>query len=86
MINKKLPQRKAMVLNGKNNQKHIQDEIAYIYYTHVFTNPEIALSKKFKKHVFEQFEFTDQLCLLAIDKIYLVDKWRKQFRSLYLEI
>lgn len=39
---------KAIILNGKNNQKYIQQKIANKGYTHVFTSPEIALSKKFK--------------------------------------
>lgn len=42
--------------------------------------------KKFKKHVLNQNEFTDRLCLLAIDEIYLVDEWGKQFKPLYAEI
>ena len=76
MINH-LPHGKAIVLNGENNQKHVQDDIARGNYTHVFTSPEIALSKKFKKHVLDRNEFTDRLCLLAIDKIHLVDEWGK---------
>lgn len=41
-------------------------------YTHVFTNPEIVLSKRFKKSVLDQIFFIDRFTLLAIDKIYLV--------------
>lgn len=59
MINKKLSQSKAMVFNSKNNQKHVQDEIACRCYIHVFTSPEIELLKKFKKHVLDQPEFID---------------------------
>lgn len=74
MINR-IPTSKAFVLNGKNNQKHIQKEAAKGGYTHIFTSPEIALFKQFKKHVLDDTEFTDRLCLLAIDEIHLVDQW-----------
>lgn len=55
-------------------------------YTYVFISPEIALLKKFKKHVLDRPEFTDWLYLLAIDEIHLVDEWGKQFQPLYSEI
>lgn len=85
LINK-LPRGKAMVLNGENNQKDMQLEIAKGGYTHIFTSPEIALSKKFKKNVLDSSQFTDRLCLLAIDEIHLVEEWGKGFRPLYAEI
>lgn len=74
MINH-LPYGKPIILNGENNQKHVQDDIAQGNYTHIFTSPKIAFSKKFKKHFLDRNEFTDRLCLLAIDKIHLVDEW-----------
>lgn len=73
MINH-LPNEKAIVLNDENNQKYLQDNIARWNYTHVSTSPEIALSKKFKKHVFDWNKFTNWLYFLAIDKIHLVDE------------
>lgn len=85
MINKIL-HRKAIVLNSKNNQKHIQQKIANKGYTYIFTSFEIALSKMFKQHVLDQHQFTDQLCFLAIDKIHLVEEWGKSFRPLYVDI
>lgn len=36
----------AIVLNGENSEKNIQLSIATESYTHVFTSPEMALSKK----------------------------------------
>lgn len=73
MINR-LPQGKAIVLNGENNQKSVFAGVARGHYTHVFTSPEIALSKKFKKCMLDQQTFTDRLYLLAIDEIHLVDE------------
>ncbi|MCJ1348467.1 hypothetical protein MMC31_006699 [Peltigera leucophlebia] len=86
MINKKLPNGHAIVLNGDNNKESTQCEIARGHYTHVFTSPEIALSKKFKKNILDQHLFTDRLCLLAVDEIHLVKEWGRQFRPLYAEI
>lgn len=85
LINK-LPRGKAIVLNGENNQKDMKLEIARGGYNHVFTSPEIALSKKFKKNILDNSQFTDRLCLLAIDEIHLVEEWGKAFRPLYAEI
>lgn len=73
MINQ-LPNGKALVLNGKNNHKHVYKQVIKEGYIHIFTNLEIALSKKFKKFFFDNLEFTDWLCLLAVDKIYLDDQ------------
>lgn len=86
IINTKLPNGHAIELNGDNNKESTQREIARGYYTHVFTSPEIALSKKFKKNVLDQHLFSDRLCLLAVDEIHLVEEWGKQFRPLYAEI
>lgn len=86
MINVRLPKGNAIVLNGDNNQENTQQIIATGDYTHVFTSPEIALSKKFKKNILDQNVFTYRLCLLAVDRIYLVKEWGKQFRPLYAEI
>ena len=72
MINQ-LPQDKAIFFNGENNPKSILAEVPCEHYTHVFTSPEIALSKKFKKCILDQQFFTNRLCLLAIDEIHLID-------------
>lgn len=73
MINR-IPNSKALVLNGENNHKHIHKQAAKGGYTHVFNSPEIALSKKFKKNILDDSEFTDRLFLLAVDEIHLVDQ------------
>lgn len=75
-----------MVLNRENKQKDMQLEIAKKGYTHIFTSSEIAFSKKFKKNILDSSQFTDRLCLLAIDEIYLVKEWDKDFWLLYAEI
>ena len=73
MINTKLPNGHAIELNDDNNKESTQRKIARgYYYTHVFTNPEIALSMKFKKNVLNQHLFSDRLCLLAVDEIHLL--------------
>lgn len=78
MINKLLKD-KAIVQNGKNNLAHVQRDIACNGYTHIFTSPEIALSKNFKKNVLDEPLFSDRLCLLAIDEIHLVEQWGNKF-------
>ena len=64
---------KAIALTGDNNQKAVQQSVATGDYTHVFTSPEIALSKKFKLHVLDNLCFANRLSLLAIDEIHLVE-------------
>ena len=48
-------------------------------YTYVFTSLEIALSKNYKDDILARSEFTDRLCLLAIDKIYLTEELESRF-------
>lgn len=86
MINKKLPNGHAIVLNGDNNKESTQCEIDRGHYTHVFTSPEIALSKKFKNNVLDHHLFSDRLCLLAVDETHLIEERGKQFRPLYAKI
>ena len=81
-----IPQGKGIVLNGENNTRNVLAGIANGGYTHVFTSPEIALSKKFKSSVLDQSSFTNRLCLLAIDNIHLVEEWGKNFRPMYAKI
>lgn len=66
---------KLIVLNRENNSTSVYRKIAKSGYIHVFTSPKIALFKKFKKNIFDQSSFTNKLhCLLAINKIHLVDQ------------
>ena len=85
MINR-IPQGKGIVLNGENNNKQVLDDIVKGGYTHVFTSPEIALSKRFKNSVLDQTSFTDPLALLAVDEIHLIEEWGNNFRPIYAEI
>lgn len=81
-----LSSRKIITLTSKNNQKAIQQSIWSLDYSHVFTSPKIALSKKFKAIILDNPRFARGLCFLAIGKIYLVEKWDKSFRPLYTKI
>lgn len=85
MINK-LPNGKAIILNGENNLANVQQDIGCSSYIHIFISPEIALSKNFKKNVLDDPLFSDRLCFLAIDKIHLVEQWGNKFWPLYAEI
>lgn len=81
-----LPKGKGIVLNGENNTNSVLADIANGGYSHVFTSPEIALSKKFKQNILYRFLFPERLCLLAVDEIHLVGEWGKDFRPMYAEI
>lgn len=83
---KQIPNGKAIVLNGKNNDKDVQLEIATSNYTHVFTSPEIALSKQFKKNILNVARFTTRFCLLTIDKIHFIEQWGDSFWPQYAKI
>lgn len=81
-----LPGGKGIVLNGENNTNSVLAEIANRGYSHVFTSPEIALSKKFKKNILDCSSYTNRLYLLAVDEIHLVEEWSKNSRPMYAEI
>lgn len=85
LINR-LPGGNAIVLNGENNSNAVFTEVARGDYTHVFTSPKIAISRKFKKGLLDHSSFTDRFCLLAVDEIQLVEEWDKNFRPMYAEI
>ena len=78
--------RKLIVLTRKNNQKAVQQAIITNNYTHIFIKLEITLFIKFKVNVFDNPCFSARFLLLTIDKIYLVEKWGKNFCLLYVEI
>lgn len=67
-------------------EKTVEEWVACKNYTHIFTNPEIAFSKKFKKCILDQQSFTNCLCLLAIDEIHFIKEWGKSFWPMYAEI
>lgn len=75
--------RKAIALISKNNQKTVQKSIENQNYIHVFTNPEIALSKKFKANVLDYLRFSQCFSLSAVDKIYLVEEYGNIFQHIY---
>lgn len=81
-----IPQGRGIVFNRENNNKRVLKDKAQGSYTHVFTSFEIAFSKKFKNYILDQTSFTDRLCLLTVDEIYLVMKWDKKFWLMYAEI
>lgn len=54
-----IPNGKGLILNGKNNRKEVLQDAAKGGYTHIFTSPKIALSKKFKQNVLDNYPFTD---------------------------
>lgn len=74
-----IPTGKAIALTGNNNNKQMQEDVATKSYTHVFTSPEIALSKAFQDNILDNWLFASRLLLLVIDEIHLVEKWGKNF-------
>lgn len=81
-----LPGGKDFVLNKEKNPNNVLAEIANGESTHIFTSLEIVLSKKFTQNILDRHFFTEHLCLIAIDEIYLIEEWGKDFRPMYLEI
>lgn len=71
MINKKLSNSYTIVLNSDNNRKNIKYKIIRGHYTYIFISPEIVLSKKFKKNLFDYYFFANWLYLLAVNQIHL---------------
>lgn len=69
-----IPNGKVIALIRENNLKAVQQAIATKGYTHIFTSPKIALSKKFKANVLDNHCFLDRLSLLVIDEIHLVEE------------
>lgn len=60
-------------------------EVSKRRYTYVFTSPEIVISKKFKKCIFNHFSFTGCFYLLVVDEIHLVEEWGKNFCLMYVK-
>lgn len=58
MINQ-LSNKKSLILNSENNHKYIYKQAKIEEYTHISISPEIAFSKKFKKNLFDNLEFTN---------------------------
>lgn len=77
---------KAIALTGENNQKIVQQSIWSSDYTHIFTSPKIALFKKLKANILDNLCFARWLYLLAINEIYLIEEWGKNFQPLYVKI
>lgn len=78
--------RNAIVLMGEKNHQSVQQAIACQQYNHVFTSLANALLKKFKANVLDDPRFSSYLSLLAIDKIYLIEEWSKNFWPIYAKI
>ena len=51
----------------------------------VFASPEIALKKRFAEGILRAPEFSQKLCLLAIDEMHVVEEW-SGFRPAYLQL
>lgn len=73
-------------MNEENNHKYVHKQAVKRSYTYLFISLKIIFFKKFKKNIFDNPEFTDWLCLLAINEIDLDDQWEKAFHPLYTEI
>lgn len=82
----RLPGGKRIVLNRENNTNDILAEIVNREYSHIFTSPKTALSKKFKQNILDCSFFTKPLCLLALNEIDLVEEWGKNFWPMYAEM
>lgn len=80
------PNEKVLVLNDKKNYKLVFKQAIKRDYTYLFTSSKITLFKKFKKNIFDDTKFTDQLYLSSIGKIRLIDQWQKIFCLLYTKI
>lgn len=74
---------KAIAQIDNNNNRALEANIAIGHYTHVFTSPEPALTKKFKQNILDHSRFADRLYFLVINKIYLVNQYGQSFCPLY---
>lgn len=85
LINR-LPGGRSIIFNGENSSNSMFIDVSKRKYTHIFTSPEIAVSKKFKKYILDQSFFANHFCLLAVDEILLIEKWGNNFCLIYTEI
>lgn len=76
-------QSRKIVLNDKNNTWNVPAGITNKRYTHIFTNPEIALSQKFISNILDQGFFINCFYLLVIDNIHPIEKWDKNSQHVY---
>lgn len=44
---------KALVLNGKNNYKHVIKQVVIVEYTNIFTSLKIVFSKIYQNNTFD---------------------------------
>lgn len=73
-INLRLLKCNTIVLNRNNNKENTWYTTVIGNYTHIFMDPKITLSKKFKKNIFNWHIFINRLYLFAINKFYLIDE------------
>lgn len=73
MINQIL-QEKKIVLNKKNNNKQVLNNLVKRGYTHIFISFKIVFLKQLKNSVLDQIFCIDFFALLAINKIHLFEK------------
>lgn len=66
--------RRSIILNSENSSNSVFTKVFNERYIHVFTSPEIAISKKFKKCILNYSSFTDRLCLLAVNETHQVEE------------
>lgn len=77
---------KAIAQTDDNNSRALEINIATGHYTHVFTSPESAFTKKFKQNILDHSRYADRFCFLTINEIHLVNQYGQSFCPLYAEI
>lgn len=73
LINKLL-KRRGIIFNGENSSNNVFTKVCKGGYIYIFTSLEIAISKRFKKYIFDHLSFTNYDYLLVIDEIHLVEE------------
>ncbi|KAI5305116.1 hypothetical protein KEM56_005271 [Ascosphaera pollenicola] len=67
-----------LFLNGDNNNKVIQQQIASGQFTHIFTSPELATDVRFRR-ILQTPWLADKIDMIVIDEAHFVHHWGDDF-------
>jgi len=70
-----------MQVQGKDIWSRVQIEPSM-----VFLAPEQLISKGFKTLATKDIEFTERICVIAMDEAHLLNTWRRSWQKAFMQI